>query len=573
MSSTTRCPKCGAQFVSSAHNTPCPACLIKIGLASWENQSLRDPFATLEHGSANGPSGSDTDFQPEQLAGKFPQLEIIELIGRGGMGAVYKARQKSLQRMVALKIIRPEINAKPGFADRFVREARALAQLNHPNIVTVHDFGQIGDLYYLVMEFVDGVNLRQLLLDRQMPPRQALEIVPSVCDALQFAHDHGIVHRDIKPENILVDKAGRVKIADFGLAKLLNSEPDATNLTGTNHVMGTRNYMAPEQFERPAEVDHRADIYSLGVVIYEMLTGELPMGRFALPSQKVQLDVRLDEIVLHTLEKEPGLRYQRVGELKTDVQAVSNGYVASQFLPPARLPRAAAPLAPANFQPSLPVPPTKPKSAEQYPPFPVYGALEPLRLPSFIASIPYLLLSFPLGILYFVVLVTGFSLGIGTVVLWGAGLLIIFGTLIFARTSASFEARLASRYAGTNIAFGYRRPAGSTLWTRFLSVFLEASSWRAVAFLLIKFPLGILSFVSTITLLAVSLSLLVAPIFYRFEWYELNFFDHWTPLNFLDAAQACVAGMILLFVSYFVLRGIAWLHIRLAQLMLNWQSA
>lgn len=533
---------------------------------------MGDPFATLEHGSANAHLSPEADLKPEQLAGKFPQLEIIELIGRGGMGSVYRARQKSLQRMVALKIIRPEINAKPGFADRFVREARALAQLNHPNIVTVHDFGQIGDLYYLVMEFIDGVNLRQMLVNRQMAPRQALEIVPAVCDALQFAHDHGIVHRDIKPENILVDKAGRVKIADFGLAKLLNSEPDVTNLTGTNQLMGTRNYMAPEQFERPTEVDHRADIYSLGVVIYEMLTGELPMGRFALPSQKVQLDVRLDEVVLHTLEKEPGLRYQRVSELKTDVQTISNGYVASQLIPQVPARRAAATSAQANFQPSLPVPPVKPTSPAPLQQSSHYQPMELLRLPNFVASIPFLLLSFPLGILYFVVLVTGFSIGIGTVVLWGAGLLVIFGTLIFARTCASFEAGLASRYTGTKISFGYRPPEGTTLWKRFLSVFLEPSSWRAVAFLLIKFPLGILSFVSTIALLSVSFSLLVAPVFYRFHWYQLNVYRDGRPDSFFEAALACIAGVILAIVSYFVLRGVAWLHFQLAQFMLNCQS-
>ncbi len=563
MTSTIRCPKCATQFVSSDPNTPCPACLIKIGLASWEGQSLGNSFATREHGGATGPSGVDSDLTPEQLAGKFPQLEIIELIGRGGMGSVYKARQKSLHRMVALKIIRPEINAKPGFADRFVREARALAQLNHANIVTVHDFGQVDGLYYLVMEFIDGVNLRQMLLNRQMAPRQALEIVPAVCDALQFAHDHGIVHRDIKPENILVDKDGRVKIADFGLAKLLNRDSTTTNLTGTNHVMGTRNYMAPEQFERPTEVDHRADIYSLGVVIYEMLTGELPMGRFALPSQKVQLDVRLDEVVLHTLEKEPGLRYQRVCELKTDVQSISNAYVASDFTAQSPTSRGTFPtVQPLPFHPSpVAVAPTKPTP-------PSYRPMVPLRLPSIVASIPFLLLSFPLGVLYFVILVTGFSVGLGTIVLWGAGLFIIFGTLIFARTLAGFEAGLAARFSGTYIAFNCRRPDGASLWKRFLSVFLEPSSWRAVGFLLIKFPLGIFSFVSTITLLTISLGFVVAPIFYQFHWYNLKV-GHWNMDSFPEAAMISVVGMFLLYLSYFLLRGTAWLHCRLAQVLLN----
>ncbi|MCX5677435.1 MAG: protein kinase, partial [Planctomycetota bacterium] len=146
-----------------------------------------------------------------------------------------------------------------------------------------------------------------------------------ICEALQYAHEEGIVHRDIKPENILLDKKGRVKIADFGLAKLLGRGPADFTLTQPQQVMGTPHYMAPEQLEHPAEVDQRADIYSLGVVFYEMLTGELPLGRFAPPSQKVQVDVRLDEVVLKTLEKEPGRRYQQASQVRTDVETIATG--------------------------------------------------------------------------------------------------------------------------------------------------------------------------------------------------------------------------------------------------------
>jgi serine/threonine protein kinase len=185
---------------------------------------------------------------------------------------------------------------------------------------------------------VDGANLRRMLESGHLSPREALAIVPQVCDALQYAHDEGVVHRDIKPENILIDKKGRVKIADFGLAKLMDrpvgrrSQPDSSagdtpvsleRLTYTGQVMGTPHYIAPEQVERPQTVDHRADIYSLGVVFYEMLTGELPLGRFAPPSQKVQMDVRLDEVVLRSLEKEPERRYQQASQVKTDVENIS----------------------------------------------------------------------------------------------------------------------------------------------------------------------------------------------------------------------------------------------------------
>jgi hypothetical protein len=157
-----------------------------------------------------------------------------------------------------------------------------------------------------------------------MTPQQALAMVPQICDALQYAHDQGVVHRDIKPENILIDRHGSIKIADFGLAKLVGRQA-GRRLTQTEQIMGTPNYMAPEQIENPGEVDHRADIYALGVVFYELLTGELPVGRFPPPSKKVQIDVRLDDVVLRTLEKEPGLRYQQASELKSDVESLSPG--------------------------------------------------------------------------------------------------------------------------------------------------------------------------------------------------------------------------------------------------------
>jgi serine/threonine protein kinase len=226
---------------------------------------------------------------------------------------------------VALKILPPEVGQSETFAERFTREARSLAKLNHPQIVTVYDFGRTEDgLYYFLMEFVDGTDLRQVIQAGGLTSEQALAIVPQVCEALHYAHKKGIVHRDIKPENLLLDKEGNVKIADFGLARLLDRPTSAYTLTQADQRMGTPQYMAPEQIEHPHEVDHRADIYSLGVVFYEMLTGELPIGLFAPPSKKVHVDVRLDEIVLHTLEKEPERRYQHASEIKTDVETVSS---------------------------------------------------------------------------------------------------------------------------------------------------------------------------------------------------------------------------------------------------------
>ncbi len=306
------CPKCQKPLPADVPLGLCPECLIKAGFSTGT-----DPA------DAGGPAAGFVPPPIEQLARLFPQLEILEFIGKGGMGAVYKARQPALDRFVALKILTPKPDGDPGFAERFNREARALARLTHPNIVAVHDFGRADTLHFLIMEFVDGANLRQVERAGRLRPEQALEIVPQICDALQFAHAEGIVHRDIKPENILLDKKGRVKITDFGIAKILGVTSSQAALTGAKDIVGTPHYMAPEQVEKPQLVDHRADIYSLGVVFYEMLTGELPLGRFQPPSKKVQVDVRLDEVVLHALEKEPERRYQHASEVKTAVETLS----------------------------------------------------------------------------------------------------------------------------------------------------------------------------------------------------------------------------------------------------------
>lgn len=261
-----------------------------------------------------------------KIAELFPALEILSLLGAGGMGAVYKARQKGLDRLVALKILPEEFGHDVKFALRFTREARTLAKLNHPNIVSVFEFGHVEEVYYFLMEYVDGSTLRDVVRAGQLAPEHALAIVPHLCDALQYAHDQGFVHRDIKPENILMGADGSVKIADFGLSRIVRNENQATQqtaLTQAHQVLGTPRYMAPEQLDGSPNIDHRADIYSLGVVFYEMLTGELPVGRFEAPSHKVHIDVRLDEVVLRTLEKEPQRRYQAASQIKSDLHSIT----------------------------------------------------------------------------------------------------------------------------------------------------------------------------------------------------------------------------------------------------------
>ncbi len=311
----TPCPECGSQMPERAPHGLCPKCLLQAG----RQQTTTNLSAGKEAPGKQRPTAPD----PDDLAKQLPQLDIRELIGQGGMGFVYKAKQRHLDRDVALKILHSELQQDPAFAKRFEREAQALAKLNHPNIVSVFDSGhtEAGN-YYFIMEFVDGVNLRDVLQSGHLEPEKALTVVPQVCEALQYAHERGIVHRDIKPENILIDSRGQVKIADFGLAKLLNPSSQNENISRVGQRMGTAHYMAPEQVQDATDVDHRADIYSLGVVFYEMLTGELPIGHFSPPSKTVKLDGRLDKVVLRTLENRPEKRYQQASDLKTEIEFV-----------------------------------------------------------------------------------------------------------------------------------------------------------------------------------------------------------------------------------------------------------
>jgi len=254
----------------------------------------------------------------DALAPFFPAYELEEFIGRGGMGAVYRARHRKLDRPVALKILTSPDPTDPTFAERFAREARALARLDHAGIVGVHDFGEVGGFYFLVMDYVDGANLREVLRGGPMSRNDVLSIIPQLCDALQYAHENGVVHRDIKPENILLDQEGRVRIADFGLAMVATGEFPGVSLTASGHTLGTPHYMAPEQVAGGG-VDHRADLYALGVVLYEMLTGSLPLGRFDSPSSRTGTDTRLDPVVMKALEADPAGRYQHATELRDAV--------------------------------------------------------------------------------------------------------------------------------------------------------------------------------------------------------------------------------------------------------------
>lgn len=242
------------------------------------------------------------------------------LIGRGGMGAVYQGMQIRLKRPVAIKLMRQDHGADERFRLRFQREALLLASLDHPGIVKVIDCGEAGpDLLYIVMELVDGVNLMEVIRSGGVSEKRALDIVEQVCSALRFAHDSGIVHRDIKPSNILLSRDGRARIADFGLAMALDPESDGSEDSG----IGTPSYAAPEQMRANGLVDQRADLYAVGVMIYQMLTGNLPQDRWKPPSEVVAVDPTWDKIVSKALESMPQDRFSGAEAMQEMLSRIS----------------------------------------------------------------------------------------------------------------------------------------------------------------------------------------------------------------------------------------------------------
>lgn len=267
----------------------------------------------------------------------LPQYEIECLLGRGGMGAVYQGRQVELDRPVAIKILPPDLDFDGhDFAGRFKLEARAMARLKHPGIVTVYDFGQTAEgLLYFVMEFVAGVDVQGMIgREGRLHSADAIAIAAHVCEALHYAHSHGIIHRDIKPANVIVGYDGQVRVADFGLAKLMNAG-QTSQLTLSGNVMGTPNYLAPEALTFGLEVDHRVDIYAVGVMLYHMLTGKVPYGAFEMPSLQIAgLDPRLDGIIGKAMREDREMRYQSAEELRSDLCSILTQPVAQTIVLP-----------------------------------------------------------------------------------------------------------------------------------------------------------------------------------------------------------------------------------------------
>jgi serine/threonine-protein kinase len=278
--------------------------------------------------------------QPRLLGGRY---ELDGVVGRGGMAEVYRARDLRLDRIVAVKTLREDLARDQTFQARFRREAQSAASLNHPSIVAVYDTGEdttpTSHVPFIVMEYVDGRTIRDLLRDdRRLLPERALEITDGVLRALDYSHRNGIVHRDIKPGNVMLNRQGEIKVMDFGIARAM-SDAQAT-MTQTAQVIGTAQYLSPEQ-ARGERVDSRSDLYSVGCLLYELLTGRPPftgdspvaiayqhVRENPIPPSRVdpELPAWADPIVLRAMAKDPGERYQTAAEMRSDIQRALSGY-------------------------------------------------------------------------------------------------------------------------------------------------------------------------------------------------------------------------------------------------------
>jgi serine/threonine protein kinase len=279
------------------------------------------------------------------LSRVLPGYDVIALIGSGIMGAVYRAKQRSLGRLVALKILSPEFaDHAPEFSERFNSEASSLAKLSHPSIVHLFDCGRTKDgQLFIATELVAGHDVAERLAGKQpLPEKEALSIAVAVCEALDHAHQRGVIHRDIKPANVMLDATGRVKITDFGLARIMQASVSHTRQTTS--LLGTPRFTAPEALDPGAEVDGRADIFSVGVLLYQMLTGEVPRGLAPPPSEVMpQLNGRLDAIVAKAMAEDPEDRYldaRHLLEALENVRPVAAVPAATRYLvePPQPLP-------------------------------------------------------------------------------------------------------------------------------------------------------------------------------------------------------------------------------------------
>src|SRR6516165_2424706 len=275
------CRNCGAKIFSDVPEGLCPRCVLKSALGNFPDISVA---GGVDPGRSDTPSAADENGAPNnrksvraaELLGELGDYELLEEIGRGGQGVVFRARQKSLNRIVALKVISLGQWASKAHLRRFRLEAEAAARLEHPGIVPIHEVGERDGQCYFSMNFIEGGQLDEVARREPIPIRQAAELVAKVARTVHYAHEHGILHRDIKPGNILLDANGEPLLTDFGLARLVEAE---STVTGTKEVLGTPSYMAPEQAAgETAKLGKATDVYGLGAVLYQLLTGQPPFA-------------------------------------------------------------------------------------------------------------------------------------------------------------------------------------------------------------------------------------------------------------------------------------------------------
>src|SRR6266478_5305522 len=283
------------------------------------------------------------------------RFEILDVLGEGGMGTVYKALDREVDHIVALKLIRPEMAVHPAILARFKQELLTARQVTHRNVIRIHDLSEVDGVKFITMEYVEGYDLRKLLLDKgKLPSEQAVEIVRQVCLALEAAHSAGVIHRDLKPQNIMQDKQGRILVMDFGLARSL--EPGGMTQTGA--LMGTIEYMSPEQ-AMGKQLDARSDLFAVGLIFYELLTCKLPFKaetavasllkrnqERALPAAELDASIPkgLSDIVSKCLERDPNLRYQSAQEILADLDAWQGKRpISASVVMPAQAPPRAVP--------------------------------------------------------------------------------------------------------------------------------------------------------------------------------------------------------------------------------------
>lgn len=328
-----RCPNCSAKYDVGIYVTGqkvrCRRCGIKFAVQRNDTRVGGAAAAVPKDGPVPRPAHkpvrtATNDIAPGTMLHGF---EVTSVLGRGAMGTVYRGRQLSLDRPVAVKVMSSDLASQQEFILRFRREAAALAALNHPNVVGIVDQGNVDEHWFFVMEFVEGPTLRRVLSQKALRLSQAIDLAVQIGRGLDYAHGKGVVHRDLKPENVLLWDGGSgfvAKICDFGLADILYSDRSYANLTGSRISMGTVNYMAPEQRQDAGRVDQRADVYSYAVMIYEMLTGALPLGRFPEPSKKnPSVDPRLDTVLMQALEPDARRRPPRVQGIMEALQSAA----------------------------------------------------------------------------------------------------------------------------------------------------------------------------------------------------------------------------------------------------------